>query len=255
MTERLYAFEGTDGQASTTTLSGASAQVSGTWTFNTSLAKLEGSTGLRVVTTAATTTISRFSPAASSLVMSAGIAVRLDALPPKTFTTLFALRSTGSGTAVRAIWKTDGTVALRGTGTTTPEITTDAPLTIGKQYWLTMVAQTTAAGPGSATLKFYDASTRTLAATATSTTALSFGTTAFNAADIGFVNGDPVAGQGANFDSLVLNDGTTAEQFPASWSAPAALTGSVWDGTTTLPGTLRYWDGTAQSELATATVS
>jgi hypothetical protein len=245
MTRTAFGYEGTDGAVATPGAVGAQQQASGTWTFNTQLARLEGATGLRVVTTGAQTTIMRFMAAAANAAISVGCAVRVDQLPPKTFTVFLSIRSTGSGTALRVIWKTDGTVAVRGTGTTTPEVLADNRLTIGKMYWVTVVLSIMSG----AVIRFYDPDTKTLAATINTTGAMfGFGSTNFNAVDIGFVNGDPVVGASNNYDSLIINDGATDQQFPDSWSA-TVIEGTVWRGGALTAGYLRAWRDGAQTDL------
>jgi len=251
MTRKLFAFEGTDGTTASSAAIGASQQASGAWTFNSTQARYEGSTGLRCVTTAAATTIMRFPANAENAAISTGLAVRLDALPPKTFSVMQAIRSTGSGTALRVIWKADGTVGVRGTGTTTPEILSDNPLTIGKQYWVTVVLSIM----GGAMIRFYDAATRVLVATINAAGMMfGFGSTNFNAVDLGFVNGDPVVGQSVNFDSLIINDGATVQQYPDSWSTTSPLAGTMYDGSAMQAGTFRMYDGSALQELASVVI-
>ena len=247
MTKKLFGFENTDGRtiaaSEAPSLTGASQQANGTWSFNAARARLEGATGLRAVIASVTTTISRFVPTASNVLMSIGFGVRVEQLPDRTFHAFASPRS-GSGPAIRLVWKVDGNVGMRGTGTTTPEVLADRALTIGKMYWVTMLINVTSS---TVTARFYDVDTRALAATITSNGVLGIGTTAISAIDLGWINTDSTQGHAVNFDSLVLDDGGTTELFPDSWSGVEA---SVWRGGALAAGTLKTWINGALGDIA-----
>lgn len=255
MSEKRFDFNYQDGAAATAQAAstnnpggtGSSQQTNGNWSY-AAASKLEGPTGLKVSVASATNTVSRFAPTAANTLMSLGLAFRLEQLPPQNFHNFASLRNSG-GPAVRAFWNRNNQMGLRGIGATTAEVFGDKSLTINKQYWMTLVAN---ASTGAVTAKFYDTVTRELSCTIQSTSAISIGTTAFNAGDIGWGNGDPVSGNVAHYDSLVFNDGLGTEIMPPSWQA---LVGQMWDGSAIQNGTLRSWDGSALSELSAVTIS
>jgi len=256
MTEKKFPMEGVDGRViapgDANSLTGANQQANGTWSFAADAA-LEGGTGLKAIVASATTTISRFTPSASNVQMSIGTAMRIDQLPTKTFHAFASLRNS-VGPAMRVLLGADGRLALRGSGTSAPEVAATGTLTPTKMYWMSLIASATA---GTASLRFYEASTRALAASIEATAgALSFnGTGVFSALDLGWINSDPNTGHVCAFDSLVIDDGSTAEKKPASWSAPASLVGSMYDGSAVQPGAFRTYDGSGLQELASVSVA
>lgn len=260
MAERYVTLDNVDGRPATqsapsaTNLGGTGSlqQANGTWTYVAN-PKLEGDTGLKAVvrTDQVTTTISRFSPLATNVQMFVGLGFRIEQIPDKTFHVFGSLRNS-SGVAMRVFWDRLGRVGLRGTGTTTPEVFTDNTLTVGKYYFMTILANAT---NNTVTVKFYDATTRALAATVSSTGAISIGTTAFNNFDFGWANSDPTGGHTAYFDTLILDDGRTTERFPNAWSAPAQLAGQMWDGAALQNGSLQLWDGSALQALSAVSVN
>jgi hypothetical protein len=258
MSERYVGLDNVDGRPvtqnapSSTNLGGSGSlqQANGTWTYVAS-PKLEGDTGVKVVVASATTTISRFSPNATNVQMFIGLGFRIEQLPTKTFHVFGSLRNS-NGVAMRVFWDYLGRIGIRGTGVTTPEVFADNTLTVGKYYYMTILANAT---NNTVTVKFYDALTRALAATVSSSGAISIGTTAFNNFDFGWANSDPTTGHVAYFDTLILDDGRTTERFPNAWSAPVSLAGQMWDGLALQNGTLRSWDGSALSELAAVAIS
>ena len=259
MTEKYVNFDNVDGRAATQSAynaannpggTGSLQQANGSWSY-TAEPKIEGDTGLRVAVTSATTTISRFTPVANNVQMFVGLGFRIEQIPDKTFHVFGSLRNS-SGVAMRVFWDRLGRVGLRGTGVTAAEVFSDNPLTIGKYYFMTILANATT---NSVTVKFYDALTKALVATVIGGGAISIGTTAFNGFDFGWANSDPTTGHVAYFDTLILDDGRTTERFPNIWSAPAAPTGFVWDGTTNQPASLQVWDGTALQAISAVTIT
>jgi hypothetical protein len=261
MTEKFISFDNVDGVSATQGVynptsnpggNGASQQANGTWVYNATTGKFEGTTGIKATVTTQTTTISRYVPLATNTILSTAFAFRVEQTPSKTFHA-FASARNASGVAARVVWNTQNLIAVRGTGTSVAESQSTTPLTPGKWYYATWLLNATT---NSFQLNIYDAVTREkLISLVNTNNAVGIGTTAFNGFDLGWINSDPVTGNVVYFDSFALDDGRTTERMPNAWSAPAQLAGQMWDGAALQNGSLQLWDGTALQALSAVSVN
>lgn len=260
MTEKFISFDNVDGVNATQGAynatsnpggTGSLQQANGTWVYTAAPGKFEGTTGVKVTVASATTTISRFTPIANNTALEVSYAFRIDQLPSKTFHVFGSARNSG-GVAARIILDMQGRICVRGTGVTTPEVTSTQTIQTGKWYYVTIILN---AASNSFQVTVYDGTTREKVLTVVNTNnVVSIGTTAFNGFDIGWANSDPVSGQVAYFDSFSIDDGRTTERMPDSWKN-ISLAGQTWDGASIQNGTLRSWEGSAFQELSAVTIS